>query len=588
MPGSCQGVCGAAPQGGGCYCDGSCFSFDDCCDDVCDVCSGDFAQQCQACDDACLGLECGSDGCGGSCGECVAGDVCGGGTCVSATAGSTCAEPIILTLGQPANQDSSTATDDFFFGLDSCAAMTSAAQPGAPDQVYTFTPPSTGNFTFELKVLGSFYANVFVLGSCEDPAGTTLMCLPDSTIFTKELNVWLQIGVSVTVVVDGDLWFNPGGAYTLTVTEYDPCPWADCSGKACGDDGCDYGAICGVCPGTEVCTLAHACVTAGTGDSCAMPYVLEGDLPIEAVGSTAEPGTTDYFSYGEGLCPGNLDTSEGNDGPDHVWAFSPPASGNYSFEFDSWNSFSGAITYLLGACDAQASQCIGGLPYYDNDPLVAYLSAGETYHFVVDAYDGTFTPTGSYGFTVDEYSPCWSADCEGKVCGDNGCGDGALCGLCPGGDICAAGVCQDPDEGDTCSDPFFVSVSATEPYSANFDNSYAANDYEKDYGVCADWSQATGSEGLDQAFDVTFEEPGSYRITVTPLDSWYVAVYVVDGSCDDLETGCTATDDGDSSSGATVDVEVDAFESLYVIVDGDTTSEWQEQVGPYTFMVEAL
>jgi hypothetical protein len=33
---------------------------------------------------------------------------------------------------------------------------------------------------------------------------------------------------------------------------------------------------------------------------------------------------------------------------------------------------------------------------------------------------------------------------------------------------------------------------------------------------------------------------------------------------------------------------VSAFESLYVIVDGDTDNDWIIENGPYTFEVEAL
>ena len=39
---------------------------------------------------------------------------------------------------------------------------------------------------------------------------------------------------------------------------------------------------------------------------------------------------------------------------------------------------------------------------------------------------------------------------------------------------------------------------------------------------------------------------------------------------------------------ASVEVEVSAFDSLYVIVDGDTDNSWTSENGPYTFEVEAL
>ena len=134
-----------------------------------------------------------------------------------------------------------------------------------------------------------------------------------------------------------------------------------------------------------------------------------------------------------------------------------------------------------------------------------------------------------------------------------------------------------------------MTVSATEPHQSNHDSSYATNDYAKAYGECSPFSASTGSEGEDQAFFVMFEDPGTYRITVTPLDSWYAALYVVTGSCSDLESNCIGSKDfGSQWSGATMEVEVSAFDSLYVIVDGDTDHSWTSENGPYTFEVEAL
>ena len=88
---------------------------------------------------------------------------------------------------------------------------------------------------------------------------------------------------------------------------------------------------------------------------------------------------------------------------------------------------------------------------------------------------------------------------------------------------------------------------------------------------------------------MTFDDPGTYRVTVTPLDSWYAAVYVVDGSCASMASDCIGSDDwGSEWTGATVDFEVAAGQSLYIIVDGDTDLDWIPEKGPYTFAVEAL
>jgi hypothetical protein len=562
----------------------------DCCTDFCDKCSALNPDACGGCVSSCDGQSCGDDGCGGSCGTCGADFTCVAGNCQGQSSGSSCDEPLVLVLGETIQQDTTGAPDEFFFAEGSCPNLTTPNEPGGSEQVFKFIAPSSGNYTFGLDVIDSVWLNLFVVENCSNAEDTALACFADSTIFSEEVNVWIDAGESVAVIVDSDTWASTdSGAYTLKVTQYSPCNWSDCDGKTCGDDGCGYGAVCGQCSGTDACNSASQCVQTASGDSCESPLIIAGDLPLTLAGSTQDPGTTNYFSYAEEMCPGNLAETEGNAAVDQVWAFTPEKSGNFTFEIDTWESFSGIISYLMGSCDSEAVSCLSALPYYDSVPLTAYLLKNMTYNFVVDGYDGSLTSDGEYQFTVDEYQECFSADCAGKVCGDNGCNEGALCGVCPDGEVCGAGTCYGASEGDTCADAFYVSVSVTEPHLSNHDSSYASNDYMKAYGECSDFSAGTGSEGEDQAFQLTFEDPGTYRITVTPLDSWYAAIYVVDGSCLGLESDCVASDDfGSQWTGATVDVEVSAFESLYVIVDGDTDNDWIIENGPYTFEVEAL
>jgi hypothetical protein len=48
----------------------------------------------------------------------------------------------------------------------------------------------------------------------------------------------------------------------------------------------------------------------------------------------------------------------------------------------------------------------------------------------------------------DKQGSCCTAQCQGKQCGDNGCG--GVCGLCPAGGMCLDGKCPPP--GKTCND----------------------------------------------------------------------------------------------------------------------------------------
>jgi hypothetical protein len=46
LPGSCEGRCGDYDGSAECQCDSGCFSFGDCCEDVCTACESDYAEQC--------------------------------------------------------------------------------------------------------------------------------------------------------------------------------------------------------------------------------------------------------------------------------------------------------------------------------------------------------------------------------------------------------------------------------------------------------------------------------------------------------------------------------------------------------------
>ena len=73
---------------------------------------------------------------------------------------------------------------------------------------------------------------------------------------------------------------------------------------------------------------------------------------------------------------------------------------------------------------------------------------------VVDGHDSSFSDeSGGYTLTVSEVEDCPQKDCNGKTCGDDGCG--GSCGSCPAGDTCLANgtcVCTPDCEGKICGD----------------------------------------------------------------------------------------------------------------------------------------
>ena len=80
-PGQCWGHCGQFVPVYDCQCNPSCFSFGDCCDDICLSCYETYTDTCN-CEPDCAGKTCGADnGCGGICG-CDAGEKCVNDACV--------------------------------------------------------------------------------------------------------------------------------------------------------------------------------------------------------------------------------------------------------------------------------------------------------------------------------------------------------------------------------------------------------------------------------------------------------------------------------------------------------------------------
>ncbi len=88
--GSCAGNCGTYNGADVCNCDSQCWQYGDCCQDICDVCAAENAEECggdTTCTPDCAGKACGPDGCGGSCGACLPGESCNAdGTCGGGTA----------------------------------------------------------------------------------------------------------------------------------------------------------------------------------------------------------------------------------------------------------------------------------------------------------------------------------------------------------------------------------------------------------------------------------------------------------------------------------------------------------------------
>ena len=195
-----------------------------------------------------------------------------------------------------------------------------------------------------------------------------------------------------------------------------------CEGKECGDDGC--GGSCGECADGQVCNTNFVCEQ--VGDDCVNPEQITV-VPYIVNGSTVT-AANDYFIGGSD-CPG-VTTPAGGGSPDRVYSFMPTATGDFDIilnpDFDS-------VLYVISDCESISGNCFGA----DNQPgtgqetVTLQMIEGQTYYFVVDGSSDISPESGSYVLTLQD---ACTPQCQGKDCGDDGCG--GTCGDCPAGTVC--------------------------------------------------------------------------------------------------------------------------------------------------------
>jgi len=227
---------------------------DDGCGGECGTCAnGCTPDRKTCCEDACGDKVCGSNACGQTCGTCAKGSVCGADqkACVPAP-GEVCSSAQAIT-GLPFSVTAATSGNlgDYSAILCNWGGLWGK---GSNDQVWSFTPPSTGKYAVNLSA--DFDAVVYLASDCGKLAQS---CSPGTVAMggvpATPLLVDLEGGKTRYVIVDGVDNVGPGasGTYALGIG----CQ-ADCTGKSCAPDGCG-----GMCPGT--CDDGNVC----TQDACA-------------------------------------------------------------------------------------------------------------------------------------------------------------------------------------------------------------------------------------------------------------------------------------------------------------------------------
>jgi len=207
-PDGCGGECGACGLNEECSADGTCACPNAVCNGICcgagAACSFDLC-----CMPECEGLECGPDGCGGSCGECAQGEPCGkDGQCGCE----------FITCGPGCCSDGEVCVGDSKCCLPDCDG----------------------------KVCG------------DDGCGGSCGTCGDAELCSAE-------GQCECEFVKCD---DSCCAEGLVCVGEEVCCAPDCTGKVCGDDGC--GGSCGECPKNHVCgeDFQCKCASDACGEAC--------------------------------------------------------------------------------------------------------------------------------------------------------------------------------------------------------------------------------------------------------------------------------------------------------------------------------
>ena len=229
----------------------------------------------------------------------------------------------------------------------------------------------------------------------------------------------------------GESGADPSGTYPLSCDPEEVCE-PQCDGLSCGSDGC--GGSCGSCPAGETCSPQGVCVATctpacdglscgpdGCGGSCGS---CSGDETCEAGQCVAAPSPCGELTY-EGCCDGLL-LNWCQDGEPLVQTCEDSCGWNPEYGYlcgESGEDPSGAFPLQCpGTC---APQCEGK---QCGDDGCGGSCGGCDIGLVCEA-----------GQCIA--GPCVPA-CQGKDCGPDGCG--GECGACPEGQGCSAeGLCFD-------------------------------------------------------------------------------------------------------------------------------------------------
>ena len=519
---------------------------------------------------------CGSDSCGGSCGECLAAERCVDETkcdpipylctpaavCEEVLEGDTCGKPFVVdAIPFSASGSTEELQNEYSYGGGQCPGSSKSWGHNAPDAVYTFVPAEAALYDFTLSA--SFDSNLYVV---EDCGAIGSSCLGAHQVEKKNggerVLLQLDAGQTVVVVVDGASSSSQKGTYTLKI---DTCV-ASCEGKDCGSDGC--GGSCGGCPATQQCNNTQ-CGTK-TGDTCGKPRGV-GKLPY-----THSSGTGNFTNAATNTCAGAPEGS-GDASNDVTYRFEAPATATFAVRLEA--SFAAQLVVTSDCADVAGTcvtQTAGEAPPVE---LELDLEKGTKVYLTIDG-DAAAPDEASGNYTLKVWQIC-VPDCTEKDCGTNGCG--GSCGSCAAPtDVCGPEQkCVTPGQepGGSCATAIAIDATAL-PVTLEGSTEESGNYHAVADDACPGW---VGKGWMSNDIVYSFVPPsaGEYVFSVSP-EEFDAALYLL-SDCSVAVTPETCLAAWDGRAPDTLSVVLQAGEPVHLVIDGASNEE--NEAGAFTLTV---
>lgn len=473
----------------------------------------------------------------------------------------TCDSPITTTNAGGAKKLGKYPCDEFNIDYSEFSEVVFKFSPTVDTKI---TPTITSSLLFDLFVIPEVDEACSLAGCSLTPTNSSEVT---------------EVPAGTTLYFSVEHWQGDEAEFTLDLG----CCTPNCDGKTCGDDGC--GSSCGTCGDGETCSAEGVC----QANNCS---------PVRALtcGESFTVDTAGPDSTNTTLENGCIEAEGFYSGPEVAYSFASDVLVEVTVDAPEVGGVEddGVDIFAIkdqgdGVCDMGFCEAAG------YDTTIFFSAPGDTHYVVFDGYEGTSQ-------VLDVGVTCCYAECDGKVCGDDGCGN--TCADCPALEACAAdqsaclaGQYADNstcETAETITSLPFITIGSTTDATANYSTQNAAGDGGEPGCV------GVPSGGKDVVY--------SYTPTVTgTLEVWLEQVLDDESVCADPlnDSGCvpktlhvvtTCPDAADFAgcvggidylAGSTpfptrLPVEVTADTTYFIIVSGYNENEY----GTYKLLVD--